>query len=295
MRPMLLVALCAVLGGVAAAQEPDSGLGGYTSMKIERVGRFRGSFDDDMTIKEMTGGVSITLLSDDPAQQPLPIRANTMRFEWEEDSGTPARIEMEGNVDVQHPKGHLTAEKGVWDFKKGVLEFTGNPVLDSPRAKGVRGTKMTIDFNANNLDIENMQADMIPMRGGEGGGEGGISALAESDIRDWAGFVNALKAQAKADAPSPGKRMLGQFDKDAQGRFMGAPTDAILQQKPALLKQLNKILRAPGWYSKEAWNGLTLSEDTQKLLAEKELAAADQAKLNLGLFKAAFAEFVAAP
>lgn len=296
MRPMLIAAAIVLCAGTVRAQESDTGMGGYTSMKIERVGRFRGSFDDAMTIREMTNGVSITLMSDDPNLQPLPIRANTMRFEWKEGSETPVRIELEGNVDVQHPKGKLSAEKGVWDFEKGTLMFSGNPVLDTPRAKGVRGTKMTINFKENDLDIEDMRADeSIPLRGGmdSGGSAGGAAALSEGDVKNWAGFIGALKAQAKSDGPSPGKRILGQFDKDAQSKFLGASTDLIVQKKSDLLKQLNRVLGKAGLYQEEAWKGISLDEDTKKLLASPELSAADQVRLNRALFKAAFAEFMA--
>lgn len=295
MRAFALAVVGVVLAGMAAAQQAEGGLGGYSSMRIDRVGRFRGSFDDAMTIREMTNGVSITLLSEDPNQPPLPIRANTMKFEWEEGSDTPARIEMEGNVDVEHPKGKLTAEKGVWDFKKGILEFTGNPVLDSPRAKGVRGSKIAINFNENDLFIENMQADLVGMRGGAAGedGGGGGAVLTEGDVKDWPGFINTLKAQAKADAPSPGKRILSQFDKDDQSKFLGAPTDAIVKQKAAVLKQLNRVFAKPGLYTEEAWKGTALSEDAKKLLGAKEVSPEDQLKLNRLLVEAAFPDYIA--
>jgi len=277
------------------AQESMS-LGKYSSMKIEKVGKLKGTLNQGMSIREMSGGVSIVLLSQEPNTPNMPIKADKMTFEWEEGRNSPVLIRMEGKVYLEHPEGKLTAEKAVWDFKKEIVEFTGNPMLDSPKAQGLKGSKIVMDFKNNTIDIENLQADMIPLQveggGSEGGVETGLPLLTESDVSDWNGFIAELKKQGQDNEMTPGKYLLSKFDGDARSQFLSAPNDLILKRKQDLIKQINRLLRKPDFYNKEAWAKITLPETAKELLQKGTLTAEEQVRLNRLLLQCAFPDVI---
>lgn len=290
----IFLALCAVaVGGVAIAQEAGGSLGGYNALQIGHVGRFRGGFDANMTIREMTEGVNITLLAEDGSQPPLPMRSYTMKFTWIEGSDTPSMITMEGSVEVNHPMGSVTAEKAVWDFAKEELVFTGNPVMNSEKVKGLRGSKMTINFRNNTFEVDDMEADKVPLRGmGDAGSD--PSLLTSADVRNWAGLLDALKAESKAEGTTPGKQVLGQLDKDVQSALRDMSTETLVKQSENLLKQLNKVLKKPGLYNETAWKGVSLSEEARGLAAKGQLDAKEQTRFNRLLLQAAYPSFFVA-
>ncbi len=284
--------LCIV--GIAYSQD-EMNLGKYSSMKIEKVGKLKGTLNQGMSIREMSGGVSIVLLSQDPNTPNMPIKADKMIFEWEEGRNSPVLIRMEGKVYLEHPEGKLTAEKAVWDFKKETVEFTGNPTLDSPKAQGLKGSKIVIDFKNNTIDIENLQADMIPLQVEKGPGEGvetNLPLLSESDISDWNGFINELKKQGQANELTPGKYLLSKFDGDARSQFLSAPIELILKRKQDLVKQINRLLRKSDFYNKEAWAKINLPESANELLNRKDRTTEEQVRLNRILLQCAFPNYI---
>lgn len=295
--PILLIVISVLFSqvGLLYAQE-NMNLGKYSSMKIEHVGKLKGILQQGINIREMTGGVSIVLLSQEPNTPNMPIKAEKMIFEWEEGRNTPVLIRMEGNVYLEHPEGKLKADKAVWDFKKETVEFTGNPQLDSPQAQGLKGSKIVMDFKNNTIDIENLQADMIPLQGEGGGASGetetGLSLLAESDILDWNRFVIELKKQAQGTEMTPGKHLLNKFDANNRSQFLSAPNDLILQRKRDLLKQINRLLRKPDFYNKEAWSNIALPESATELLNKGTLTAEEQVRLNRILLQVAFPNII---
>ncbi|MGC9054583.1 MAG: LptA/OstA family protein, partial [Candidatus Hydrogenedens sp.] len=223
LMPVLFILLLFIAIYVKVYAQENISLGKYSSMKIEKVGKLKGTLNQGMSIREMSGGVSIVLLSQEPNTPNMPIKADRMTFEWEEGRNSPVLIRMEGKVYLEHPEGKLTAEKAVWDFKKEMVEFTGNPMLDSPKAQGLKGSKIVLDFKNNTIDIENLQADMIPLQGGvgsEGGIETGLSLLTETDVIDWNGFIAELKRQGQSSEMTPGKYLLSKFDGDARSQFL---------------------------------------------------------------------------
>lgn len=284
-----ILSLVICINGIVIAQENMS-LGKYSSMKIEKVGKLKGTLNQGMSIREMSGGVSIVLLSQEPNTPNMPIKADKMTFEWEEGRNSPALIRMEGKVYLEHPEGKLTAEKAVWDFKKEIVEFTGNPTLDSPKAQGLKGSKIVMDFKNNTIDIENLQADMIPLQveGSGGGVETGLPLLTESDVSDWNGFIVELKKQGQADEITPGKYLLSKFDGDARSQFLFAPNDLILKRKQDLVKQINRLLRKSDFYNQEAWSKITLPKTASELLKKGSLTPEEQVRLNRILLQCAF-------
>ncbi|MGC8844562.1 MAG: hypothetical protein ACP5QY_01805, partial [Candidatus Hydrogenedens sp.] len=126
LMPVLFILLLFIAIYVKVYAQENISLGKYSSMKIEKVGKLKGTLNQGMSIREMSGGVSIVLLSQEPNTPNMPIKADRMTFEWEEGRNSPVLIRMEGKVYLEHPEGKLTAEKAVWDFKKEMVEFTGN-------------------------------------------------------------------------------------------------------------------------------------------------------------------------
>mgnify|MGYP000890152277 CR=1 FL=1 len=287
MKRMLLVAVLTA-GVCASAQELSGDFGGYSAMQID-AGRFLGSFDGPMVIKEMTDGVRIVLLSDDPDVKPLPIRAYTMQFDYKAQSATPSRIIMEGNVEVQHPQGSVTAERADWDFDKEQLVFTGNPVMNSETIRGLRGSRIIINFKTNTLEVVDMQAQQVPLRGV---GDTDPSLLTEADFPDWPGFVKALKAQVASDDPSPGRQILAHLGADVSGQLSSTPLEVLIERKSSLINQLNKAIKKPGLYNEAAWKKITLSNEIKELMAKTAPEAAEQTRLNRLLLEAAYPEYI---
>ncbi len=283
MKRVLLVA--ALTAGVcASAQELSGDFGGYSAMQID-AGRFLGSFDGPMVIKEMTDGVRIVLLSDDPDIKPLPIRAYTMQFDYKDQGATPSRIIMEGNVEVQHPQGSVTAERADWDFEKELLVFTGNPVMNSETIRGLRGSRIVINFKTNTLEVVDMQAQQVPLRGV---GDADPSLFTEADFPDWPGFVQVLKAQAASDEPSPGKQILAHLGADVSGQLATTPLEVLIERKSSIINQLNKAIKKPGLYNEKAWKNIPLSDEIKALMAKTSPDAEEQTRLNRLLMEAAF-------
>lgn len=292
-KRMGLLLLALGFAWTTAAQDLKGG--GYTKMKIEKVGSCKGSFGGAFRIQSMTGGVSIVLKSDDPAQKDLPIRAQSMNFDWPEGADRPNRLVLEGNVQIQHPEASVSAEKAEWNFETGKLVFTGSPKMDSERAKNLRASRITLNFKTNQLETEDMSIEEVPMESTGGlGGSADPNLLTEADIKDWAGFVDAIKADLKKAEACPGKQLAAKLGPEAQAALKSMGTDLLVQNKSGLLKNINKVLGQSGLYNKEAWAGVPLDDETKALLDKKERTPAEQTRQNRLLIQAAFPAFVKA-
>lgn len=286
----LLIALACGLG---AAQD-TGGLGGYSSMEID-AGRMKGNFATG-AIDEMTGGVKIRLLSDNPGMKPLPIKAQTMKFTWKEGESTPATILMEGGVEVNHPDASITADKADWDFNTGDLVFTGNPVVNNDRIKGLRGERMRLNLKNDTFEVDRVRADQVPLQGMDGGAaKGGAQAVAMADVKDWAGLIAALRSEGAAAGENPGKQVLSLVSEKNRQMLMTLDTAVLLDNKDDLLKVLDTAVKSPKLYKEAAWAGKTLPEEAQKLIAAETRTAVEQARLNRLLLHAAYPALVAAP
>lgn len=289
----LLLAAC-LFAGMAAAQQPSGDMGGYSSMQIE-AGRFKGTFGKGMAIKEMTDGVRLTLTSKDASLAPLPIRAYTMKFEYAPDGSKPSKIVMEGNVEVQHAMGAITSEKADWDFDKGLLIFSGSPLLNSDKVKNLRGSEIIFNFKTNEFEVKNMsvaEANFDGFGGAPGAAGSGDAVLSDAAISDWVGFLKAIKTQAGADAPSPGKQIVGLLDKPAHSALMNTSAQDLAAKKGDVLKMLNKTLKSAKLYDPAAWKGVEIGDEAKALLAKGALQGNDQVQLNRLLLQAAFPEFI---
>ncbi len=291
MRRLNSLCLCLCIAGWAVAQDAND-MGGYTHMRIDKVGRFKGGFEGSLSFKEMTDGVRITLLADDPDMKPLPIQSYSMRFEQKEGASAPSRITMEGGVKLTHPQGELSAEKAVWDFETGELVFTGDPVMNSETAQGVRGSKIAIDFKKNTINIFDMQADTIPLRAMEK--EADPSLLVVADVSDWTGLIDALKVAANDSVPSPGKHLVDLLSEEVRVGLMSAETAVLVKQQKMLLKQLNKVLQNKAFYKEDAFAKTALSEQTKALVAKTALEPLELTQRNRLLLHDAFPGYITA-
>ena len=277
-----------------AAAPADTGMGGYGRMEIEHVGLMDGTLDG--RINKMAGGVKIKLIADKPDMKDLPIRAKTMTFTYKEGGTKPARIVLEGNVEIDHPQASVRAEKADWDMEKGELEFTGNPVMRSDRVKEMRGSKMILNFETNAFQVTDVRIpEFDTNQAGPAPGAGASSAppaLADGDVTDWAGFIGALKTAAAAATPSPGKQLATRGGEQMQGALKTMSVEEILKNKELVLKAINGVLKKSGFYTKAAWEGITLGDEVSALLAKGSLNSAEQVRQNFLLLQAAFPNFI---
>jgi hypothetical protein len=285
MKHILTTAIALASAGLCMAQAPS--MSGYNKMKIDHAGQVTGNFQG--AIQEMIGDVRIELLSDDAAQGNLPIAADSIKFEWVEGSSQPKKIILTGNVRIKHPDADVTAEKAEWNFENGELVFTGSPVMNSPQAQNMRGDKMTLNMAKGTFVVTGVSLPSLDLNsmGGLGGISGGGGPLSESDIADWPGLVNALKAGGGAAG-----HITSMIEPGNRKRLLETPTDLVVENKGMLLKQLNSLLSQPGFYNPTAWGSATVPEETATKLTQKDLPPNELPPNNTIAFKAAFAPYV---
>jgi len=281
MRRLLLGCACLACAGAMAQ---GVGMGGYSSMSIEEAGQIVGGFDG--TIEEMTGGVHIVLRSDDPTADALPIRAETITFDWPEGASQPRRIVLAGGVRITHPEADISAGRADWNFEAGTLVFTGNPVMNSDTVQGMTGDRVTLFMEDGTYKVENPKIPGLQL-----GRPENSDLLVERDIADWPGFVDVLKAAWEAEAASPGKHILSLFPADGRGLLLSTPTDVIVDNKGQLLEGLNSAMKTPEFYNEEAWAGVPLPEAATTLRADGAPQGDALVRFNRLAFDAAFAGY----
>ena len=281
-----LLVLALMAGNISASAQMDDSLGGYTAMEIE-AGRMKGNFATG-AIEEMTGGVKIRLLSEDPDLAALPIQANSMKFTWVEGRTTPATIVMERDVRVQHPDASITAERAEWDFDSGRLVFSGNPEVHSERLQGLRGEQMILNLQHNTFEVTRVRADQVPLQAGDAAPRAATGGIREQDIVNWPQLIDAIKTQAQSDTPSPGRQLLAQMSEQNQQLLLTLDTSVLVERKADMLRLINGVLANPGLYSADAWAGVSLPAEAQDLLAAETLEGSERARLNRMLLQAAY-------
>jgi len=296
-----VAAYAVVMMGMAApvwAAEPmPMDMGGYTALQLHEVGVMDVSFD--AVIDRLSDGVKITLVSDDPALKPLPISCQEMLFGYAEGGdGKPTRITLQGRVTIDHPEASVRAEKADWDLVEGTLTFTGSPVItNASYPKGIEGEKVILNFTTRKFRIYGGRAESLPLNNkmaGGGGSEAAVAAgIGENDVKDWPKFLETIRTQAAATAPSPGKQIVTLLEPKVQKLVTTMPVDALLGDKPSLLKQINKVLANPKFYSETAWAGIALDDAVKAQLAERGNEPATS--VNRALLHAAYPDLVAAP
>jgi len=284
--PWFLTALLFAAAATASAQTGPGAMGGYNIMDVE-AGEYDGGLDG--TINRLSGGAKVRLYSDDSDKEPLPISADAMTFSYPDEGGSqPSAILLEGNVVVTHPEGTIRAQKADWDLDKGILTFTGNPVMSTALADEIRGEKVIINFNEDRVLIPGIRIKEMRLAEARD-----LSLLSETDVRDWAKFLDTMQTQCGADGPSPGKRIVSLLDPEAQNQIASATPEQLLANKKGVLKQINRVLANPKLYDKAAWEGIGLDKETQDLLAKDALPSRQQTRLNRLLLQAAYPDLIA--
>lgn len=282
-----------------AAPAEGAAMGNYEKMQIEHVGVMDGTLDG--RINKMTGGVKIKLISNKPDTGDLPIRAQTMTFSYAEGASKPSRILLEGDVDIEHPKAHLIAERADWNVEKNEIVFTGNPIVKNEQVKEMRGSKFILNFETGRFEGTDVRiAELDTNQSGSGGGLGlgmgasGGGGLSEGDVTDWPGLIGALKTAAASGDASPGRQVALRGGEKVQSALKSMPTEELLKNKELMLKAINGVLKKPGFYDRDAWANVALGDEVKGLLAKDKLTAAEQVRQNLLLLQAAFPSFIAA-
>lgn len=285
-HPYRLGLVLLLAAGAGAQTDADAPLGGYRAMEIE-AGLMIGNFATG-AIEEISGGVRIRLLSDDPELIPLPIEADRMTFTWTPGQTTPTTVIMERMVRVTHPDAAITAERAEWDFDSGVLIFSGNPEVSSEQLKGLRGEKMTLNMKTNRFEVTRMRADEVPLQTPAMAERAPRHGFTEQDIRDWPRLIGAIKDEAGADAPSPGRQILGQMSEQNQQLLLQLDVAVLVERKADMLRLINGVLTNPGIYDAAAWADAALPDEARELLAAPALDAQEQSRLNRLLIEAAY-------
>jgi hypothetical protein len=265
--------------------------GDYDKIQVE-AGLFTGGLDG--TIESLTDGAKIVLFSSKDPKKRLPISANDIRFTWPA-GGDPTNMILTGRVVVDHPQVHVRSEKADWDMVKGILTFTGEPIVKTPKGQEVTGQKIVVNMADNTFRVHGV---VIPEMSLSGSGFGGAAAavdpslLAEADVLDWVGLLNGVRAEAAAP-PSPGKQVVAQLDPSAQKMIMSVPVETLVENKASLIKQINKVLASPKFYDAAAWSGKKPDKETLDLLAKKDLAGTELTRANRGLLQCAYPGMIA--
>lgn len=192
------------------------------------------------------------------------------------------------------PRRPSEAQKADWDFDKGTLVFSGNPIVTSALVKEMQAETITIDFNNNTIQATNGRVPEYQLNSpvSTGGGAAPAGGLSEASIGNWPGFLDALKGQAKADGAS-GKQIVALLKKDQQNQLLNTNTDALVANQ-GLVKLLNSVIKSPALYSEAAWKGITLTDEVKALLAKEKRSPEEQVQLNRLLLQSAYPEFIKA-
>ena len=65
-------------------------------------------------------------------------------------------------------------------------------------------------------------------------------------------------------------------------------TALLVERKEDLLRLINSVLAQPGFYSADAWQGITLPDAVKESLVKEDLSKEDRVAVNKTLLKAAY-------
>ncbi len=282
------------------ADTGDGELGAYTQLRLDKVGHLVGSISRG-TVQKMSDGVEIALLSEDPEAEPLPLAADTVTLTYsDEDSSMPEVILLEGDALIKHPEATVRSERAEWDFKGGLLVFTGNPTMDSARLKGLQCEKIVLDFEKDTFEAFQGKADVVDITTAKEEGPGPVDRLLlkAADVKDWTGFLTAIRNQCLAEGPSPGKHIRALIDPDSEIELATTSVETLLSGKDDLLKGLNRALQSSQFYDPRSWQGATLSDEANALIDAKangEWTPAELVRFNRLVLTAAYPQYVVPP
>ena len=288
------------------ASAPDNGMSGYKTMDLDSYGYLEASMDGIM--KRLDNGVKIRLKPVNPDQPDLTIEAKTMTFTYREGQKQPSVIHMEGHVVIISPQAEVRSEKADWDMEKNTIAFTGRPLVKAPGAEHpMESERFEISLNDKNIKSTNGRWIGVSFGGAFGGiapggsakaggtEAAGASGMTTGDVKDWTAFMTKIKTDAAADKPTPAKQIASLLDAKMREGIASASVEMLVQQKAGVLKELNRVMANPSFYTEAAWQGITLDADTKALLTKSPRTPEEQVRLNRLLLAAAYPELVAAP
>ena len=289
---LCVLTLGVLLGRCPAARAME--MGGDFGINLEHAGNLVFNFDTAQ-IEELSGGVQLTLLPDDPDQPPMPISAESIRFSYAGPENSPSRIVMQGNVRIRHPQGNIEAGRAEWDFEADTLVFTENPRFSSEQVRDLRGEEIIVNFATGKVNVRGGAQGELPAfaRGTTGGASTGGAQLRESDIDDWAGLIDTLKEQAASDSPSPGGHIVGMLDPNMRNALLNTPTSVLVDQRQMLLRQFNTLIQRNDLYDEAAWAEVDVPDAVQAQLAQETRSPEEVSAMNLALLAAAFPNAIA--
>lgn len=299
-RPIILGIFAAMAGVTAEAQDApaaaSSQFGAYTFMSVENADIMEGSLDG--TFDRLEGNVQITLKTEDPAEKPLPIKADKITFTYAEgNTEMPEKILLEGHVLIDHPTGHMKSDRAEWNTKSSQIVLTGNPLFDTPSMSGVRADSIMIDLDKGTWKILKGKVDNLAFANKGGAGQAaGSAALRETDIPDWAAFFAEFKKQCASDRQTPGKHIVSLFDPESKTAVGSMSVDELQKLRGKFLKKINAALAMPSFYSEAAWANAAVSDEARALLdarTSRTLEPAELARMNRLLLEAAFPKLIA--
>ena len=156
---------------------------GFAGMDIEKapVVQFRQG-----ELERINGGVRIQLQPSKPGEKGFLLRASEVTFTRPADGGEPTAIHLRNNVQVDGPKGTITARNADFDTTKQRLEFVGDPthrVLGStPQIRQFSADKIRYIVSSNDAFLMNLKARNVPISGPGQNADAGQHNYSSMDI-----------------------------------------------------------------------------------------------------------------
>ncbi len=255
---------------------------------------------------EWTDGVDVVLQPDDPEMKPLRLRAREFHFTYASEGAVRvlALITMLGEVVINYPEiGEMSAGRAEWDQRTGLIALTEHPqaLLKSAGGAPIKGEKIVLNPDEGLFRVVKLTDSEIDLSAMRAASKKEIdpSLLAVADVRDFTGLVAKVQADAAAEKPSPGKRLVSLLADDARTFFLSMTAqqaaDPGLQARIA--KEFNRVLVRRDFYTAESWQGIELGSEAKALLAQgvDALEPSKVTRLNRLLFQAAYANHFAPP
>jgi LptA/(LptD N-terminal domain) LPS transport protein len=274
----LLITLCAAVG----AQEGMK----FSELVIHKAGLLKTKGSRPIS---MTKGVDMTLMPINPDDKPLKIKAEEMFLSYANEEARQAdHVEMKKNVRVDSAEGRISSDRAVLDLGRGQLVFTGNVKSEDPSGT-MNAEKVTMDLNTGEAISENVSVNISLMSAG-GDAQPSTMLLRIEEVRDWKGLLTKVKAEAGADKPSPGKRIVALLSESARGLLLqlDPAQEQTADMKKGIVKEFNKVLGGKSMYDKASWEGVKLDAETTALLAKDAASAEERILVNRRLLEAAF-------
>lgn len=312
------VLVCAVLAALPQRAFPEAakekaadtaGTSSYQTLRYQANSFEGGALKPGSDRKPMVlkGAVVLTLIPEDASRKALVMHANEAIMKPAADGGTaPESVELNGKVSVDSDMGVITSDKAVMNMKDRKARFTGNVTFKLDQNQGTgKAESLTIDMDTQAFEmVGHAGGEMQIGQGDSGDGKGDgakkervndPSLLKAEDILDWPGLIGKIQEQGAGTAASPGKQILSLLSGKARDQFTKIPAAQIPDgMKPAIVGQLNGVIRNPKLFDTRAWQDMTLDDETNALLRRRAtLEPAEVTRLNRLVLEAAYPNMIA--